>query len=389
MPDRDPFAPLVLTAADGARAEVLPYGAHVTSWRPAPNAPGGDAERLYLSARAERRAGAAVRGGVPVCWPQFADLGPLPKHGLVRTRPWTVVRVERDADGAGVAELAIADDDATRAVWPHAFRCTLTVRVDGAGLDVALAVENPGDAPLAFTGALHTYLAVGDVEAAHVRGLEGASYLDKTRDKAAGGAPTPAAQDALAPVGEVDRVYGGTVGPLELDDPTLGRRTRVSQAGWADVVVWTPGEAAGSAIGDAAPGDWRRFLCVEAAAAAAPVVVPPAGGGRAGSAWPRRERGRAGRARRGVRRRRPAAVAARRVDVARGAGPPRRGGGAPVGRHEPHNLHLPYGTDTLLAEHVAGRAPGARGRWGAARWCCRRCRSACRPRSSTCGSAST
>jgi glucose-6-phosphate 1-epimerase len=277
MTDRDPFAPLVLTAADGARAEVLPYGAHVTSWHPAPDAPGGAAERLYLSARAERRAGAAVRGGVPVCWPQFADLGPLPKHGLVRTRPWTVVHAGRDPDGAGVATLALADEAETRALWPHAFRCTLTVRVVGAGLDVALTVENPGEAPLSFTGALHTYLAVGDVEAVRVRGLEGAAYRDKTRDKASGGAPAPAALDALAPAGEVDRVYAGEAAPVEVEDPTLGRRVRLSQAGFGDVVVWTPGEAAAAAIADVAPGDWRRFLCVEAAAAADPVTVPAGG----------------------------------------------------------------------------------------------------------------
>lgn len=277
MPDRDPFAPVVLTAADGARAEVLPYGAHVTSWRPAPATPGGDAERLYLSARAERRAGAAVRGGVPVCWPQFADQGPLPKHGLVRTRAWALVDDGQAADGAGYATFALTDDAATRALWPHAFRLALTVRVAAGWLEVALAVENPGPAPFAFTGALHTYLGVGDVAAAQVRGLEGAAYRDKTRDKAAGGATMPAAHTPLTPAGEVDRVYAGEGAPVEVDDPVLGRRTRLSQAGWSDVVVWTPGEAAGQAIGDVAPGDWRRWLCVEAASAAAAVTVPAGG----------------------------------------------------------------------------------------------------------------
>lgn len=283
MSDLDPFAPIALAAADGARAEVLPYGAHVTAWRPAPGAPGGDAERLYLSARSAYRAGTAVRGGVPVCFPQFADAGPLPKHGFVRARPWALVRVGQDADGAGAAEFAVEDDAMTRAIWPHAFRCTVAVRVAGAALDVALAVENRGDAPFAFTGALHTYLAVCDAVYTHVLGLEQVAYRDKTVKP--GGADRPPSGAALAPWGEVDRVYAGAPSAgVTVHDAGGRRHLHVSQDGWPDVVVWNPGEDAGAAIGDIAPGDWHRFLCVEAAAAASPVTVA------AGATWAGRQR---------------------------------------------------------------------------------------------------
>ena len=56
---------------------------HVLSWTCAGK------ERLFLSAKAEVQAGegalAAIRGGIPLCWPQFAGRGPLPKHGFART----------------------------------------------------------------------------------------------------------------------------------------------------------------------------------------------------------------------------------------------------------------------------------------------------------------
>jgi hypothetical protein len=44
-------------------------------------------ERLFLSDKAVFDGSVAIRGGIPVCWPQFAGLGELPKHGFVRTLP--------------------------------------------------------------------------------------------------------------------------------------------------------------------------------------------------------------------------------------------------------------------------------------------------------------
>ena len=81
---------LELIAPDGARAVVALHGAHVLSWTPA-----GAPEQLYLSPKSEFTAGQAIRGGVPVCFPQFAARGPLPKHGFARTRPWQLVSAEQ------------------------------------------------------------------------------------------------------------------------------------------------------------------------------------------------------------------------------------------------------------------------------------------------------
>ena len=72
---------LRLTAADGAQATVLRHGAQIVSWIPA-----GDQERLYLSPIAAAGPGQAVRGGIPVVFPQFASQGPLPKHGYAPDR---------------------------------------------------------------------------------------------------------------------------------------------------------------------------------------------------------------------------------------------------------------------------------------------------------------
>ena len=75
---------VTLSSRDGARAEVYLQGAHVTSWRPATD----DRERLFLSERSKYCPGGAIRGGIPVIFPQFAAEGPLPRHGFARTSRW-------------------------------------------------------------------------------------------------------------------------------------------------------------------------------------------------------------------------------------------------------------------------------------------------------------
>ena len=70
-----------LRAPDGARATVLLHGGHVVSWVPA-----GADEQLYLSPKSSFAPGSAIRGGVPVIFPQFNTRGPLQRHGFARNK---------------------------------------------------------------------------------------------------------------------------------------------------------------------------------------------------------------------------------------------------------------------------------------------------------------
>lgn len=253
-----------LRAPDGAVAEVHPHGAHVTSWRPASDG----AERLFLSARSEFRAGTAIRGGVPVIFPQFAAEGPLPRHGFARISEWTVVRQKLQGDDA-VAELQLAASPATRAIWNAEFLATLTVRVGGDRLAITLGVENRGTQPFTFTAALHTYLRLRELGDAAVVGLSGVSYR-------VSGQPGVLHRDdepALRVSGEVDRVYVNAPRELELREPD--RVLDLESDGFPDVVVWNPGAGKAAALPDMEAGEARHMLCVEAAAVQRPVNVQP------------------------------------------------------------------------------------------------------------------
>jgi glucose-6-phosphate 1-epimerase len=261
-----------LRAPSGAEATVLLHGGHLVSWK----TPDGD-EKLYLSPQARYDAGASIRGGVPVIFPQFNERGPLPRHGLVRTRRWTPT-LNTVRGHVAIASLRLRDDMATRAHWPQGFEIELTVCIGGSELDIELVVTNTGDTPFRFTGALHTYLRLDDVREAQLLGLQGSLYEDALKNGTWGGP----AGSLTTVVGAIDRVYVGVQNDLVLSEP--GRSLRVQMSEFEEVVVWNPGPEAAAQLNDLPNDDWSRFLCVEAARIRQPVELAP------GEDWAGRQR---------------------------------------------------------------------------------------------------
>jgi glucose-6-phosphate 1-epimerase len=252
-----------VAAPDGAKAIVTAHGAQLVSWVPARGR-----ERLYLSERSAFSPGKAIRGGVPVIFPQFAERGSGPRHGFARTTDWQLDEPRGGADFACVT-FFLEDAAATRAHWPHAFRAELTVAVSGTRLDIELEVENRGEAPFDFTAALHTYLRVAEVETACVEGLQGHGY----EDNAAGGETRIDRAETLVVAGEVDRLYADAPATLLLREP--GRSLAVQSEGFRDAVIWNPWEDKCAALADMPRDGFRRMLCIEAANAARPVCLEP------------------------------------------------------------------------------------------------------------------
>jgi D-hexose-6-phosphate mutarotase len=262
-----------LTSVHGA-ATVALLGGLATSWRP----PGSD-EVLWLSTSGRLDgSGRAPRGGIPVCWPWFADhpTDPsLPAHGFARRAMWEVSGAHADRDGVHLT--LTTDVGATgNAPWPHRAELSLEVSL-GATLDVRLTTRNVGNAPFDLTQALHTYFRVGNVTRVEVQGLDGVSYLDKLDAFAEKRQSGPIAIDR-----EVDRIYLGTTGAIDLVDPVLGRTIRVTRSGSTSAVVWNPWIAKAARLGDVVDADgadaYLRMLCIEAANAAPDVVTIPPGG---------------------------------------------------------------------------------------------------------------
>jgi glucose-6-phosphate 1-epimerase len=104
----------------------------------------------------------------------------------------------------------------------------------GTSLEMTAEIENTGDEEHVYELALHTYLAVGDVEAIRIGGLGRTRFLD-------------------------------TTAACTVDDPVLGRRIRVAKRHARATVVWNPGLAKARTMPDNGEEAWRHFVCVETA----------------------------------------------------------------------------------------------------------------------------
>ena len=208
-----------LSLRDGDSVLVAEQGAHVVSWV------AQGRERLFLSPANTWDGHSAIRGGVPVCWPQFNMRGTLPKHGFARNSQWHLVGSELNADTSQLT-FEWRSSAATQAIWPQAFVAQLQVRLSAGSLQNTLHVHNTDTQPLSFTGALHTYLAVDDIDLADLQGLGGLEEWNAVADAHG------LADDVLYFDGEFDRVYTASAQALQLQDgQEIGRascRERVS-----------------------------------------------------------------------------------------------------------------------------------------------------------------
>lgn len=241
------------------RATVYLQGGHVTSWVPA-----GGAEALFVSDAARFEVGGSIRGGVPIAFPQFAELGPLPMHGFAHTCPW-----EWTPRADAAVRLTLRESDATRAMWPHRFVAELDVTLGPRSLMLEFTVRNVDAGALRWAGTLHTFVAL-DAAETRIRGLGPGRYVDRGH----GSRPAEDTERVLRIPGHTDRAYLDAGPEVEVDDGR--RRLVIGKTGFRDTVVWNPGPETSPRFPDLRPDDHWRFVCIEAAEMR-PVTVPAGG----------------------------------------------------------------------------------------------------------------
>ena len=116
----EPSGGSILLQTPTASCEISLFGGHILSWKVA-----GE-EQMFMSSKAIMDGGksvgksdVAIRGGVPICWPQFgffkvAANAPDAKHGFIRASDnWVASSVCSDS-----ATLELTPDAAMKTRWP-------------------------------------------------------------------------------------------------------------------------------------------------------------------------------------------------------------------------------------------------------------------------------
>ncbi|KAK3005365.1 hypothetical protein RJ639_015468 [Escallonia herrerae] len=263
---------VMLRNPQGASAKVSLHGGQVTSWR---NDRGE--ELLFTSSKAIFKPPKAMRGGIPICFPQFGNCGSLEQHGFARNKLWTIDEDPpplhtNDSHGKSFIDLLLKPSEEDLKCWPHSFEFRLRVSLAADGnLTMISRIRNINGKPFSFSFAYHTYLSVSDISEVRIEGLETLDFLDNLGQRER----FTEQGDAITFESEVDRVYLGTPNSIAVLDHERKQTYVIRKDGLPDVVVWNPWEKKSKSMVDLGDEEYKQMLCVDGAAIEKPITLKP------------------------------------------------------------------------------------------------------------------
>lgn len=257
-------------------ASISLYGGHVLTWQPK-----GQQPVFWLSNDSLYGDGKGIRGGIPLCLPWFGgfeaglfqhnkaldfkgvDKSLLANHGFARTSLWQIEDIEITAENVKVILVQQGENQTPAWDIPYELKQEL---VFGQSFSQKLSIENKSSKNIEYTGALHSYFAVGDPEKTHIDDLSSSTYFDKLSGK----------HDNLTQLlnckGPIDRVYQSN-SVMNIVDKEWQRTIEVESSDCHQWVLWNPGKEIAASMNDIHQGGENEYVCLEAANTS-PVCIP-------------------------------------------------------------------------------------------------------------------
>lgn len=248
---------------------VVPFGATILSWIVDGH------EKIFCSKKAVMDGTKAIRGGIPICFPNF---GPWttgrPQHGFARnSKDWKVHHEPKVNVNTGDVELVLElkDTDETRKVWDKKFTFTYKIILKEKTLDLKVNVKNEGEDEFDMTFCFHTYFTTSDLPSVGITDLKGLTYTDKTVE----GWPQVTEENEIVTItGFTDRVYAQAPDVITLKNTEDVPQIKLSKSGLMDWVVWNPYETAAK-MSDMHEDAHLEFVCVEATTTSERIILTP------------------------------------------------------------------------------------------------------------------
>jgi glucose-6-phosphate 1-epimerase len=181
--------------------EVFLHGATIGRWKR------NNKEMIFLSSTAVFDGIKAIRGGVPLVFPQFARPdASMPQHGFIRTSRWSFLgSICGDDSTTAFFRLTNADVSSLPSSWSYQFSLIYEVTLTAETLLYTLRIFNHDsrDRDFPFQALLHSYIRIPRIEEITVNGLKGWHYYDKVDNNAR----KKEEHEQIVIDKEVDRIY--------------------------------------------------------------------------------------------------------------------------------------------------------------------------------------
>jgi len=211
-------------------------------------------ERLFLSPLSKKDGLSAIRGGIPIVFPQFGP-GKMKQHGFARISNWSVLDQKEDS-----ILLKLTPNALSRSMWGDvSFELQYLVKLSKNKLTTSMTISNTSDKAFWYDMLFHNYYRTSGPDNLTLQGFTGYQYFDKVASKSFMDEEKTAVIEH-----EVDRIYESSNNALVLSDSGLKSIITIRKSPTLkSTVLWNPWKDKSKRMSDFPDEGYKSMICIE------------------------------------------------------------------------------------------------------------------------------